>query len=394
MRPKISIVIPTRERAKYLFHSVQTCLASDYPELEIVVADNASRDETTSVVQSISDPRVRYIRSDRRLSMRDNFERGISAARGTYVGIIGDDDGIFPHTPARVVELFEVHEVDAVSAARAHYFWPDLNLPRAGYGLLPREHAGLHISRSRSALRGLLGDNDYYRLPCIYHGFVARAAVERYCTRMGRLLLSSIADAASTFALCLDDIHFAWTAEPLVINGGSVRSNGASQFGGGGKKERENWKAEDDLGFLPGFDDCLTVGALLIETAVRYQRAERIANLAEILDAADIRQTLLRELEARSGAGRDLAEALKMFRTAGQPVPALGETSASRSLLERSHRRLQLFTRQLPIDLRKGGVQSIDEAAKAMAAIIETRSTGFVSDLPAQLRAAWRMATG
>lgn len=389
MKPKISIVIPTRERAQYLHFSARTCLASTYPELEIVIADNASRDDTAAVVDALNDPRVRYVRSERRLSMRDNFERGIDAASGDYVGIIGDDDGVFPYTPARVVELFETLEVDAVAAARAHYSWPDLLASRAGCGLLPRGTGAPRLNDGRAALRHLLRDNDYYKLPCIYHGFVTKAAIERYSSRHGRFLLSGIADAASTFALCLDNIRFAWTPEPLVINGGSVRSNGASHLGGGSQLEKQNWKVEDDLGFLPGFDGCLTIGAFLVETAIRYQRAEGIEDLGAILDLGDVREALLREVEAREAAGRHPADTGSMFQEAGIPPPGAGERATRQSPASRIWQRAKAFTETRPINFARYGITNIQDAADKMVAL--KGSNGMFDSPIEQVRTALQM---
>lgn len=394
MRPKISVIIPTRERARYLDFSLRTCIASEFPGLEVLVLDNASRDDTQAVVAQFTDPRIRYLRGDRRLSMRDNFERGIQEARGDIMGIIGDDDGIFPFTPERVVSLFQEHGVEAVSAARAHYAWPDMLLARRGCGLLPR-HGGVptvKVSGSKAPLRHLLRDNDYYRLPCIYHGFVARSAIERFVHRHGRFFLSGIADAASTFALGLDDIRFAYTDEPLVINGGSVRSNGASQFGGGSEQEQENWKVEDDLGFLPGYTDTRTVGALLVETALRYQRADGTLSLGDILDLDEVRSALLREYEQRRAAGRSLVEAEAMFSEAGLPPPARDERAAAEGSLARASKMFSSFARLRPVDLSRRGVTDVLGAMQTMVEMLRAGKTGMLNDPLEQISVALRMA--
>ena len=100
----------------------------------------------------------------------------------------------------------------------------------------------------------VLDDNDYYRLPCLYHGFVRRSVVDRVKRRQGRFFLSSQVDTLSLIALSMEKIRYAFSSSPLVINGGSARSNGASHFGGGTAKEKTLWKQEDELGFLPGFE--------------------------------------------------------------------------------------------------------------------------------------------
>lgn len=392
--PVLSLIIPTRERASYLASCLRTCVASPFERLEILVLDNASRDDTPEVAAAAaaSDPRIRYLRGERRLSMRDNFEKGVNESRGRYLGVIGDDDGIFPFTPQRVVELFETLEVEAVSAARAHYSWPDLLSPRAGMGLVPRGR-GVEVRGARSRLRHLLRDDNYYQLPCIYHGFVARTAIKRAAAPQGRFFVSSIVDAASSVALAMLDLRYAFSHSPLIINGGSRRSNGASQFGGGSEQEQANWKVEDDLGYLPGFDDTETVGALIVETAVRSAMANPGRKLDDILDTQEVRATLLRELDMRRAKGRNEAEALLMFDSAGLSPPELQEHGLPVSRLHRLRRSARLFLDQRPLDLPAAGVVTVDQAADVMNDIVERGRTGVLHDLPSQLRVARKMAS-
>lgn len=389
--PVLSLIVPTRERASYLAACLKTCVANSMPTLEILVLDNASRDNTAEVVAAVADSRIRYLRSERRLSMRDNFEKGINEARGRYIGFIGDDDGVFPFTAERVVDLFETHGVEAVAAARAHYSWPDLRTPRAGMGLVPRGH-GVEIRQSRNRLHTLLQDDNYYALPCVYHGFVARSAIERASKPQGRFFVSSIVDCASAIALSMLDLTYAFSHAPLVINGGSVRSNGASQFGGGSEEEQANWKVEDDLGYLPGYDDTETVGALIVETAARSAAANPGRTINDILDPSDIRTALVRELTLRRGKGRSEEEALKMFDSAGIVRPPSNETAAPVSHLTRLQRSARLFLQQRPLDLLHQGVKTVDAAAQVMTNVVERRQTGLLHDLPSQLRVAQRMA--
>jgi len=389
--PTLSIVVPTRERATYLAACLKTCIANPMSALEILVLDNASRDDTAAVVSSFTDPRIRYLRSDRRLSMRDNFERGTNEAKGRYIGFIGDDDGVFPFTAERVVDLFERHDVEAVATARAHYSWPDLLMARAGMGLVPRGR-GVEIRRSRAYLRALLVDDNYYALPCIYHGFIARSAIERARAPQGRFFISSIVDAASSIAVGMLDIAYAYSRSPLIINGGSRRSNGASQFGGGSEQEQASWKVEDDLGYLPGYDDTETVGALIVETAARSVAGNPGRTIADILDLDDIRRTLLRELALRRVKGRNEEEALRMFDSANISRPAAGEMVPPRSRADRLRRSAQLFLQQRPLDLAARGVTTVDGAARVMAQVVESRRTGLLHDPLGQLRVARRMA--
>ena len=64
--PRFSVVIPTRQRANTLRHTLQTCLASDFDDYEIVVCDNCSSPETRQVVEEAASRRVVYVRAQDR----------------------------------------------------------------------------------------------------------------------------------------------------------------------------------------------------------------------------------------------------------------------------------------------------------------------------------------
>ena len=102
---KISIIIPTRERAEFLRYSVRTALEIQDKNFEIIVCNNASRDNTEAVVKSLSDPRVHYVYTGSRISMRENFNFALKHSTGEYVIFLGDDDGIVP-TSSNSLELF------------------------------------------------------------------------------------------------------------------------------------------------------------------------------------------------------------------------------------------------------------------------------------------------
>lgn len=389
--PALSLIVPTRERAAYLSYAIRTCTASEVQDLEILVLDNASTDNTADVMSDISDSRVRYMRNQQRLSMRDNFEKGINESRGRVIGFIGDDDGIMPGAVETVLALLDSGTVDAVSAARAHYFWPDLLSSRRDTALLPRGRGVLTLN-ARDQLRHVLRDNDYYRLPCLYHGFVRRSVVDRIMQRQGRFFLSSQVDMFSSIALSMEGIRYAYSATPLVVNGASSRSNGASHFGGGAGAEKALWKVEDDLGFLPGFEDCLTVGALIVESAVRYARANAIPDISQILAFEDIVAALEAEVDARRAAARPAEHDERMYATAGVPAGAPSDATAPQGRLHKTTRMLQAFLRSMPLDMKARNVTDVYAAAQHMHALRAAGRTGLVNGAYEQIGTALKMA--
>jgi|GEM_PF-1662090 len=387
--PRLSLIVPTRQRAAYVEYCLRSCTANSDPELEIVVIDNASTDGTREAVARVVDPRVRYIRNDRRLSMRDNFEKGLTEARGDVLCFIGDDDGVFPFSVARALALFDCHDISAVAAARAHYFWPDLQTAKRNIALLPRG-SGVDIRNSRVELRGILSDNDYYRLPCLYHGFVKRDLVERIRQRQGRFFLSSQVDIFSAIALSMEGVAYVFSHAPLVINGGSGRSNGASHFGGGTSVEKALWQVEDDLGFLPGFEDFTGVGSLIIESTIRYCRANGIA-LDAVLDPNYTAATLRDEDALRSLDGEACRTSDQRLAATGLS-PAVVAAAPTMARQGKFRRLVTAFGKTMPIDMSQEGVTTVDGAARLMARMLATKQIGILAQPLQQIRVAARIA--
>lgn len=94
MFPKVSILIPTFNRAHYLFQSIESALAQDYPDLEVVVSDNASTDETESVIKRFSsDGRFKYFKNDKNIGMVKNWRKAlVDYITGDWFLILSDDD--------------------------------------------------------------------------------------------------------------------------------------------------------------------------------------------------------------------------------------------------------------------------------------------------------------
>jgi glycosyltransferase involved in cell wall biosynthesis len=96
--PRFTVVIPGKDRADYLAHTLRTCTMQRYDPLEIIVSDDGSTDSTRAVVEEASrrDPRIRLIAHDRSIGMRDNFEFALQEAKPGFVIMLGSDDGLLP----------------------------------------------------------------------------------------------------------------------------------------------------------------------------------------------------------------------------------------------------------------------------------------------------------
>jgi hypothetical protein len=90
--PLVSFVVPCYKLAHYLGACLDSILGQTHQQLEVLVMDDCSPDDTASVVSAYSDPRVRYIRNEPNLGHLRNYNKGINLAQGQYVWLISADD--------------------------------------------------------------------------------------------------------------------------------------------------------------------------------------------------------------------------------------------------------------------------------------------------------------
>lgn len=88
----VSVVTPTYNRADRIHRAIESVLAQTYEEWEHVIVDDASTDDTRSVVKSYDDDRIRYIRHEENRRQAAARNTAIEAAEGEYVAFLDSDD--------------------------------------------------------------------------------------------------------------------------------------------------------------------------------------------------------------------------------------------------------------------------------------------------------------
>jgi glycosyltransferase involved in cell wall biosynthesis len=89
---KVSIVLPTYNGAKYLRQSIDSCLNQTYKNIELIIVDDGSRDETPQIIRSYQDERIKYIRHDKNKRLPHALNTGFSKATGDYLTWTSDDN--------------------------------------------------------------------------------------------------------------------------------------------------------------------------------------------------------------------------------------------------------------------------------------------------------------
>lgn len=103
--PLITIGIPTRNRSAFLKDCVASALAQSYRNIEVLVSDNASTDDTLTTLMSVADKRLRVLSNREDIGMSRNFARCVQEARGDYLVLASDDNVLDPTFLERCVRL-------------------------------------------------------------------------------------------------------------------------------------------------------------------------------------------------------------------------------------------------------------------------------------------------
>jgi glycosyltransferase involved in cell wall biosynthesis len=90
--PQVSVVLPTHNRSAMLQEAVRSALDQQGVELEVIVVDDGSADDTPEVLGKIDDERLRVIRHERPLGVSKARNAGIESAEGEWIAFLDDDD--------------------------------------------------------------------------------------------------------------------------------------------------------------------------------------------------------------------------------------------------------------------------------------------------------------
>ncbi len=130
-----SVVIPTHNRLALLRDAVDSVRRQSGADWECIIFDNASEAPVGEYVASLDDPRIRYQRSDKFLPVTASWNRAIDLARGAYVTLIGDDDGLAPdyfRSLSKIIKTFSTPDV--IYCSLYQFFHPTVApWERAGY---------------------------------------------------------------------------------------------------------------------------------------------------------------------------------------------------------------------------------------------------------------------
>jgi glycosyltransferase involved in cell wall biosynthesis len=245
--PEFSILIPTRNRQLSARLTLRTVLETAGPNAEVIVADNSD----VPLELGIDDGRVRLLRSNTVLSMPDNWERAVTAARGEWIILLSDKCRLVPGALEELRDLAGTR-YSAVTYYRTS-FVQDLRggettreemwISRPGILSKPSRPFYAAPIASEVALRAWFDDIIYTgRPPMLYNALVNRRIIDGCLKRYPSLFVGMAPDVASSLSILTQvdeylESHIPATTIHFPTNSRSEWSNGFSlKSGTGGAK--------------------------------------------------------------------------------------------------------------------------------------------------------------
>lgn len=106
MQPIVSIITPSFQQGAFIEATIRSVLTQDYPYIEYLIIDGGSTDETLSVLQRQTDPRLTWISEPDR-GQADALNKGLQRATGELITFINSDDLLLPGAVRAAVEFLQ-----------------------------------------------------------------------------------------------------------------------------------------------------------------------------------------------------------------------------------------------------------------------------------------------
>lgn len=171
-KPKVSVILPAYNAAKYLPEALQSILDQTFQDFEVVVVDDCSSDDTWKIIQDFAkkDKRVHPVQNAKNLKLSGTLNVAIAHSKGEYLARMDADDWSLPDRLAKQVAYMDAHPEVGVSGGSMEvcdehlkvvsvrrYHQTDADIRRHLFRYSPFSHPLIMIRKS------VLKDSGFYR---------------------------------------------------------------------------------------------------------------------------------------------------------------------------------------------------------------------------------------
>jgi len=258
---KFSVLLPTRNGAKYLKTCIQSILNQSYDDMELIVFDNANTDGSGLVIESFSnDNRMKHYKSQTVVSVTENWNNALNKSSGDYVLMIGDDDFLLPGFFKKLELIIERNnEPDGITFNGYSFVYPGvIKDSKTSFYSDPHFQYEEYLDRERllpnyflkSIVESMFSFRPRVPLNALPHLW-SRKVINRL---EGDLFRAPYPDHFALNSLLLKAKSWVFSPEKLYIVGVTPKSYGTLVFDSQEQEKAKNYLGIDDdfPGKLPG----------------------------------------------------------------------------------------------------------------------------------------------
>jgi len=107
--PKVTVLMPVLNGERYLKEAMESILRQTLSDLEFLIVDDGSKDQSVNVIKSFKDERIRLVINERKLGLSASLNKGIQLAKGEYIARMDSDDISHPNRLAEQIAFMDKH---------------------------------------------------------------------------------------------------------------------------------------------------------------------------------------------------------------------------------------------------------------------------------------------
>jgi len=263
-QPMFTVIIPVKNRANYLYYTLQSCSIQNYKNFRVIVSDDGSTDNLREVVEEASrkDPRIMYVSPNDGLGvgMRDNFEYALSLVKEGYVIALGGDDALLPKSISKMASILKETNQEILSWPAPTYIYPGAGIETGQLILHTKKGRiknGYTVLKTDEFLKSQAKNLAYasdLQSPMFYvKGVVSIDLVNKVKSRSKdqRFYQCPTPDGYSGIVLAGEVESYAYSYEPLSLFGLSSSSQGMNYLSGDEKAVENSISFFNNVASIP-----------------------------------------------------------------------------------------------------------------------------------------------
>lgn len=250
----ISVIVPTKNRYKYLKFLIELVESYCDSRIELLVHDNS--DDNSEIIEYLSHKNLQstvYYHDSSKLSMGENAEKGILKSTGKYICFIGDDDAVCRNIVDCAIWM-EKNNIEALRSLYLNFCWNEAKGKGKGSVYHDPISFNYELGDPLKEMKKVLeeGVPNFLRMAKIYHGVINRSVFEKIYSIGGTSFPGPTPDMSGAVSISFFIKKYAMIEIPVVLPGmskmvgggvmGKVLSLDEVQFIS--DRDRNNWEAD------------------------------------------------------------------------------------------------------------------------------------------------------